>query len=165
VLPSSWHDVRRVLVIHLGDIEDVVLTSSALRALRQSLPAAVITLMTLPGVSQLAFDLPCVDRVLVYESAGFPYSNAEHELAAIELISRNAFDAAVIFTNPQESPYPLAYICYLAGIPIRLGQSQEFGGGLLSDWVKLKGANTHPEDQHLFLLSAFSSAGQPLEPP
>lgn len=129
---SSWKNVRQVLVINLSNFEDVMLTTTALETLHQALPSAIITLMASPSGSQLASQLPCVDQVLVYESSGFTSSNAERELALIELLSRSAFDAAVIFTNAQESPYPLAYICYLAGIPIRLGRSQEFGGSLLS---------------------------------
>lgn len=46
------------------------------------------------------------------------------------------FEAAMIFTAPGRSPYAIAYLCYLAGIPIRVGQSIEFGGGVLSHWVK-----------------------------
>ena len=86
--------------------------------------------MTSSSNSQ-AGQLPWVDEVLVYDGTLFT-SNAERELALIETLSRRAFDAAFIFTDDQESPYPLAYICYLAGIPIRLGRSQEFGGSVLS---------------------------------
>ena len=148
MLPSTWQNVRRLLVIQLGDLEDVVLTTPALQMLARFAPSAVITLMATQAGSQLALQLPCVDQILLYEGAGFKSLNAERELALIELLSRSAFDACVIFTNAGESPYPLAYICYLAGIPIRLGQSQEFGGSVLSEWVKSK----RSEDQHLFLL-------------
>ncbi|MCU0566537.1 MAG: hypothetical protein MUF49_08055 [Oculatellaceae cyanobacterium Prado106] len=46
------------------------------------------------------------------------------------------FDAVLLLTPPGRSPYALAYACYLANIPLRFGQSLEFGGGLLSTWVK-----------------------------
>ncbi len=128
-----WLHVRRAIAIRLGSLEDTVLTA-ALQKLRQSLPDAAITLMTSPSGSQ-AGQLPWVDEVLVYEGTLFT-SNAERELTLIETLSRRAFDAAFIFTNDQESPYPLAYICYLAEIPIRLGRSQEFGGSVLSHCVK-----------------------------
>jgi len=42
------------------------------------------------------------------------------------------FEAALLLTAPGQSPYPLAYLCYLGGIPVRIGQSGEFGGGVLS---------------------------------
>ncbi len=46
------------------------------------------------------------------------------------------FDAVIIFTQPFQSPYSIAYFSYLAGIPIRVGQSSEFGGSLLSHPVQ-----------------------------
>ena len=136
---SEWQDVERVLVIQSGSCEEVVLIP-ALRSLRQSLPDAAITLMATSVSSQLTSKPLWVDDVLAYENTIF-MSNREEMLALIEILSLRAFDAAVIFTNARESPYPLAYICYLAGIPIRLGQSDEFGGGLLSPWVKCQTAN------------------------
>ncbi len=131
MLPDSWKK-NQILVIHLCALEDVALISSALKELRQKQPFATITLMVSPSLSQSASHLPGVEQVLVCENTDFTSLNAERELALIELLSRSSFDAAIIFTKPGESPYPLAYICYLAGIPIRLGQSQEFGGNVLS---------------------------------
>ncbi|MBW4463225.1 MAG: hypothetical protein KME47_23735 [Nodosilinea sp. WJT8-NPBG4] len=54
---------------------------------------------------------------------------------AIGWLRQGGFDAAVILTAPGQSPYTLGYLCYLAGIPIRIGQSGEFGGQVLSQCV------------------------------
>jgi hypothetical protein len=54
----------------------------------------------------------------------------------IDALTDYRFDAAIIFTEPQQSPYSLAYFAYLAGIPVRVGQSCEFGGSLLSQAVQ-----------------------------
>ena len=51
---------------------------------------------------------------------------------AIAWLRQQQFDAAVILTAPDQSPYTLGYLCYLAGIPIRIGHSHEFGGQVLS---------------------------------
>jgi len=77
---SSWKNV--VLVINLGNFEDVMLTTPV----RDVAPSRYSRL----GGSQLVSQLPCVDQVLVYESSGFTSSNVERE---IELF-RSAFDAA-----------------------------------------------------------------------
>lgn len=58
-------------------------------------------------------------------------SAAEMEVA-IALLQTKGFDAAVIFISHQRSPYKAAYLCYLAGIPLRISQSCEFGGGILT---------------------------------
>lgn len=151
MLPD-WQNVQRLL-IHSSKLE-VMLISPALATLRQLLPSVAITLMVSPTLSELASQL-IVDEILAHEGAGTNYLNAERELALIELLTSKSFDAAIIFTNVGESPYPLAYICYLAGIPIRLGQSLEFGGSILSQWVKSRLDQVNP---HLFLLE---SAGFP----
>lgn len=156
--PDDWKKIQRVLVIKLGNSKDVLQTIPALQILRHSLPKAEITLMITPEGRQVAGQFP-LDHFLVDEMAELTSQNPEHEQVLIEKLSYSAFDAAIIFTNAQESPYPLAYICYLAGIPIRLGQSQEFGGSVLSQCIKPNQLYTHPVDQHLFLLE---SVGFPL---
>lgn len=133
--PHLWQHVRKAIAICLGSLEEVTAIAPALQKLHQLLPNAAITLMTSQASSQLAEQLPWIDDFWVHEETLFT-SNGENELTLIDMLSHQAFDAAVIFTNEQESPYPLAYICYLAGIPVRIGQSQEFGGGVLSQWLK-----------------------------
>lgn len=148
MLPKS---VQRILVMQVGSQQDLMLTVPALQRLRQLLPDAAIALMVSLDVNQIGLHLPWVDELLVYEGAKFV--NVECELALISQLRQRAFDASVIFTNALESPYPLAYICYLAGIPIRIGQSQEFGGGVLSHWLKRQ-ASENTADQHLLLLES-----------
>jgi ADP-heptose:LPS heptosyltransferase len=48
------------------------------------------------------------------------------------------FDAALIFTSFSQTPHAAGYVCYLAGIPLRAGESKEFGGGVLT--TELRGA-------------------------
>jgi ADP-heptose:LPS heptosyltransferase len=150
-------NLRRDLVMQVGSRQDLMLTIPALQKLRELLGDATITLMVSPCSSQISIELPWVDEVFVYEGGERKFVDAERELALISKLRQGAFDAAVIFTNPGESPYLLAYICYLAGIPIRIGQSQEFGGGVLSEWVKLPPKDSHPVDKYLFLLTHSSA--------
>lgn len=157
MLPD-WQNIHRLLVIYPSSIEDVMHIQPALQILRQALPNAEITLLTTPACSQGVESW--VDEIMVYEGIT---GNAQREINLIDKLRDRCFDAAIIFTNTDESPYSLAYICYLAGIPIRLGQSQEFGGSVLSQWVKSSLSGTHPENHHLFLLeSAGFPSAQPI---
>ncbi|MCU0547966.1 MAG: hypothetical protein MUC48_01340 [Leptolyngbya sp. Prado105] len=70
----------------------------------------------------------------------------------IEILRQRAFQAVLIFTQPHQSCYSLAYLCYLAGIPIRIGQSVEFAGGVLSTWIKPIAVPA--ADYHLHLLKS-----------
>jgi hypothetical protein len=67
------------------------------------------------------------------------------------------FDAVIIFTAPLYSPYTIAYLCYLAGIPIRAGQSLEFAGSLLTHCVCPPADLVTPEEYHLHLLKSIFS--------
>jgi hypothetical protein len=75
-------------------------------------------------------------------------------LDLIQLLRSRAFQAALIFTQPHQSCYSLAYLCYLAGIPIRIGQSVEFAGGVLSQWIKPISDPVPAADYHLHLLKS-----------
>lgn len=49
----------------------------------------------------------------------------------------------MIFTSFSQTPQSPGYLCYLAGIPLRAGETKEFGGSVLS--TELSGA---PDDMH-----------------
>jgi lipopolysaccharide heptosyltransferase II len=157
MLPDYWRSVRRVLVMRLDNIGDVVMLSPSLRTLREALPQAEITLMASSGGSQVAPLLPWVDKVIVSRPVWQDISGAipqsfEREMAQVERLREGGYDAAVIFTSFSQSPFPPAYVCYLAGIPIRIGQSKEFGGSLLSQSAMPLPDNWHQADRNLFLL-------------
>lgn len=133
MLASHWQHIQKLLVIDLGGREVGLNSTAVLQTWRQSLPTATITLMT---TASWEHQLPWVDEIMIYEDIDLNFSNPERQLSVIAKLYSHAFDAAVIFTGLGESPYPLAYICYLAGIPIRIGQSQEFGGSVLSECGK-----------------------------
>lgn len=61
----SKSNSKRVLVIQQEGAAALVMLSPALRALRQALPDADITLLTTPAGSQVVPLLPWVDRVMV----------------------------------------------------------------------------------------------------
>jgi lipopolysaccharide heptosyltransferase II len=155
---GSWaQTVRRLLVIRLDNVGDVVLLSPALRALRGALPDAHITLMASPAGSQVAPLLPWLDDVIVHraiwqDTSGQIPQDFDREMALVAVLRERQFDAAIIFTSFAQSPYPPAHMCFLAGIPVRLGQSKEFGGGILSDWVKPLPDHVHQAERNLYLL-------------
>src|SRR5215208_7022214 len=113
-----WRDVKNLLCVRLDSLGDVLMTTPAMRALRETLGCR-ITLLTSPAGAALDGLLPEVDEVLVWQApwmkagvAGIP------DLDFLEKL--RGFDAAVIFTVYSQSALPAAYLCYLAGIQRRL---------------------------------------------
>jgi ADP-heptose:LPS heptosyltransferase len=63
----------------------------------------------------------------------------------IDTLAALRFDAALCFTSFSQSPQPPGYVCYLAGIPLRAGESKEFGGRVLT--TELRGDTADEEHQ------------------
>jgi ADP-heptose:LPS heptosyltransferase len=57
-LNGAWAQARRLLGVRLDNIGDVVMTGPMLRALKENLPDAHLTLMASPGGSKAASLLP-----------------------------------------------------------------------------------------------------------
>ena len=167
---GSWQGVRHLLAVRLDNIGDLVMLGPALRTLRRRLPDASLTLMATPGASETAQLLPWVDDVVVHRPVWQDLSGAlpldpERERRLVETLRERRFDAAVIFTSFTQSPWPPAYACYLAGIPLRVGQSKEFGGSVLSHCVEPPPDSVHQVDRNLHLLerAGLEPAGRELE--
>jgi ADP-heptose:LPS heptosyltransferase len=157
-LQNHWSSARNILVIRLDNIGDVLMTSPALHAIKAALPASRLTLMASPGGSQAAALLPWVDEVLVcralWQDLGKLAFDPDRERAFIQTLRDRQFDAAIIFTSFSQTPHPAGFMCYLAGIPLRLGQSKEWGGAVLTTEVKAGLDTTHQVERNLHLIEA-----------
>ncbi len=159
VLDSRWAEARNLLLIRLDNIGDVVLLSAALRTVRENLPEARLTLMASPAGSQALPLLPWVDDVMVWRAVWQDVGNRmpldpARELELVDTLQDRQFDAAVVFTSFSQSPHGPAYVCYLAGIPLRLGESKEFGGGLLTTELRSMPDDLYQAERALQLLEA-----------
>jgi lipopolysaccharide heptosyltransferase II len=133
-MSAAWKSARNVLCVRLDSLGDVLMSTPAVRAFRESLPGCRITLLTSPAGAAAARLVPEIDEVLEYAA---PWMKAaavpDADRAMIERLA--GFDAAAIFTVYSQSPLPAAYLCYLAGIPLRLAHCRENPYRLLTDWV------------------------------
>jgi ADP-heptose:LPS heptosyltransferase len=170
VQSRDWRRVRRVLAVRTDDPADVLLLGPALRALKSALPSVHVTLLAGPAGSLVVPLLPWVDELIPYRAiwqdvAGDEPADVEGQVDLIELLEQHGFDAALIFTRPGVSPWPAAYITYLSRIRLRIGQSAEQGGGLLTHVVEPLPDDAHQVDRNLHLLEAsgLPVAGRRLE--
>ncbi len=135
---AAWASARNVLAVRLDGMGDVLMTTPALRAVRQGLPEASLTLLTSPAGADVARYVPEVDRALVRVAPWMkatPPAEPSDELSWIEGLREERFDAAIVFTVHTQSPLPAALELWLAGIPLRLAHCRENPYGLLSDWI------------------------------
>lgn len=145
--PNPWLQARNILVTRPDNIGDVVMIGPAVRAIKQALPDARITLLASPGGAAAVPLLSWIDDVIlwrtVWQDMGHIGFDPTRELQLINTLHERHFDAALIFTSFSQTPHVPGYVCYLAGIPLRAGEGKEFGGTALS--TELRGA---PDAMH-----------------
>src|SRR3954471_16887213 len=139
---TRWgDDVKRILCVRLDNLGDVLMTTPALHALRESAADRHITLLaSRSGVALTPF-LDDVDDVIEYDApwvaqASNPVRTLVEDQRMQARLRRHGFDAAAIFTVYSQSPLPAAMLCYLVGIPRRLAHCREIPYALLTDWLR-----------------------------
>lgn len=130
----SWDGVRSLLAVRLDSLGDVLMTTPALRALRETLGCRITLLTSRSGAAAAPY-VPDIDDTIVFAAPWMKVPAPDSDGALIEKLGSGAFDAAVVFTVYSQSPLPAAYVCYLAGIPRRLAHCRENPYHLLTDWV------------------------------
>ena len=145
--PHDWSGAERVLCVRLDALGDVLMTTPALRALKEALPGRRITLLTSPAGAESAALIPSVDEVIIYAApwmkATSPRADSRADRALIKRLHDARFDAAAIFTVYSQNPLPAATLCTLAEVPLRLAHCRENPYQLLTHWVP------DPEPEHL----------------
>ena len=159
-IDPRWREARRIVAVRLDNLGDVLVTTPALHAIKESLPGAELTLLASPVGAQAGRLNPDLDGVIVYEA---PWMDPWHELPqdsarewwAIEALRAGCFDAAVIFTSFRQSPLPAAYLCYLADIPLRAAASIDGPGSLLTTRHKHQERLIHEVERNLELVGVL----------
>jgi ADP-heptose:LPS heptosyltransferase len=156
---AQWQEARRVLAVRLDNLGDVLVTTPAIHAIRESLPGAALTLLASPIGAQVGQLNPDIDQVIVHSAPWMdPWSrlplDPARESRAITRLSEGCYDAAVIFTSFRQSPLPAAYMCYLAGVPLRLAASIDGPGSLLTTRHRHPERMMHEVERGLDLVAA-----------
>ncbi len=124
--PDVAH-ARRILVVRLDKIGDVVLTTAFLRELARSAPRARITVVVSPGMRVVVDGCSGVDEVLTYDARASrylgPLRNAHAAAYAARHLWPRRFDVAIV-PRWDVDYYHAAALAYLSGAPMRLGVSE-----------------------------------------
>ncbi|MBI4464289.1 MAG: lipopolysaccharide heptosyltransferase II [Acidobacteria bacterium] len=128
-------------------IGDAVLCLPALRALREALPEAEITLVARPWVQEIFARAEPRCRVIGYDLQG-PHKGLWGRWRLASELGRKKFDAAILFQNAFDA----ALLAALAGIPIRAGYARHGRRLLLTHPVAVpQKGETPPHESHYYL--------------
>jgi ADP-heptose:LPS heptosyltransferase len=125
--------VRRVLVVRLDSVGDVLLAGPAIAATAAA-SGSVDVLCSSVG-RPAAELLPGVDRTIVFDAPWIlqpapPVANDALQ-RLISHLGRGGYDAAAILTSSHQSALPTAMLLRLAGVPRLAAVSNDYPGSLL----------------------------------
>ncbi|OGX07724.1 MAG: hypothetical protein A2Z88_06675 [Omnitrophica WOR_2 bacterium GWA2_47_8] len=122
---------KNILVVRTDRVGDVILTTPSLSGLRKAYPKAKITVLVSPLTRELIEGNPFIDEVLIDDRF------KEHKSFVgfwqlVGMLRRKRFDLAIVFHTKKRANA----LCFLAGIPRRIGYRNNKFGFLLTDQVK-----------------------------
>lgn len=165
-------NVRRILLVQLGDIGDVVCTSPTIRALKVACPNAKLSLLLRPGHADLVSADPAVHQVFEVghsdESGGERFAKRMiSDLKLIRKLRQERFDMVIDLRADDRG----AFMTRLTGSPIRVAQYYRNGPFwrhfLFNRLVELppeRGRAENAARQSLAIIQALGVEAQDVEP-
>lgn len=124
---SEFKGIKRVLVIKLRHIGDVLLAVPAIRAVKESFPKAEVTALVNSGTEEMLALNPAVDEVLTFDRSlkGLSLTGrVVGELKFLNIVRKKGFDMTIDLTGGDRP----AFIGLTTGAKYRLGYNPEGSG-------------------------------------
>ncbi len=146
------HEIKNILCVRNDRFGEFLLNIPALRALKETFPAAKITMVVDPYVAELAQAVPFISEII-------EWPNVKHDILEkfkfIKLLKSRSIDMAVMLNSSKE----LNIITHFAGIPIRVGYDRKFSFLLTHKIKDLKHlGEKHEVDYNLELAGLVGAA-------
>ena len=87
-------DINSILIINLGGIGDILLSTPALKAISGRYAGARVSMLAIPAVRETVKDLSCVDEVILFDPH-LSFGNLFKDLAVLMGLRKRKFDLAV----------------------------------------------------------------------
>ncbi|MDP2928830.1 MAG: glycosyltransferase family 9 protein, partial [Candidatus Omnitrophota bacterium] len=113
---------KRILIVRMDRIGDVVLSTPAIKAVRDEYPDSYIAVLVRPYARGIMDGNPYVNEVITYDKSGGE-KGIFGNIRFISHLRRKRFDLAIIL-HPKNSSHVLTF---LAGIPERIGYDKKLG--------------------------------------
>lgn len=119
---SIVHRCRKILIVRMDRLGDVVLSTPAIKAVRDACPDSHIAVMVRPYARDILDGNPYIDEVITYDKCS-GQKGLFGNIKFISYLRKKRFDLAIIL-HPKNSSHILAF---LAGIPCRVGYDKKMG--------------------------------------
>lgn len=148
----------KILAVQWADIGDLILTTPALSALRETHPSAHIALLTSPHAAPIVQNTPLVDTVYTLPR----YAPTHDMLRLFWRLRAEAFDAVIFFhhLSTRAGAWKYAALAYLSGAKQRIGLDNG-RGGFLTERVPDNGFERHHAEYWLALVEKLGANPAP----
>ncbi|MBN2413306.1 glycosyltransferase family 9 protein [candidate division KSB1 bacterium] len=143
--------IKRFLVIRTDRIGDVILSTPVLTEIKNNFDSSFTAMMLNPYTKDVVSGHPDVDKIIIDDMNGIHKGFSGLKKLAAEL-KKYRFDAALLL-----HPTPrLALLCFLAGIPLRVGTGYRYYSFLFNKKIyqHRKTSGRHELDLNLDFVSA-----------
>ncbi|WP_028584387.1 lipopolysaccharide heptosyltransferase II [Desulfogranum mediterraneum] len=146
-------DPEKILIRSTNWIGDAVMTTPAVRTIREHFPDSEISLLVLPWVSDVFRHSPRVDRLISYDRQG-RHQGVGGTVRLGRELGRERFDCAILLQNAFEA----AFLARVARIPVRAGYTTDGRSLLLSHRVR-KRPDIHTRHQVFYYQEMVAGLG------
>lgn len=144
-------EVKKVALLILDHLGDVVFTTPAVSSLRKAYPKAELTVFVGPWAKEVYLNNPKIDHLEIFEASWFSRSGKGEGMKNLaNRLKKGKFDLAIDFRGDFRHLLAMR----IAKVPLRLGYGVTGGGFLLSimpDYPFEK----HAVEKHLSLIEAL----------
>jgi len=123
--------MKRILITRTDRIGDVILSLPAIKAARRAFPDSYIAIMVQPRIDDILKGNPDIDEVIVYDK-NKKHKGALKNLGFIKWLRAKKFDMVLNLHSTKRTNL----LCFLAGIPVRIGYARGKADFLLTDKIK-----------------------------
>ena len=154
----NFKNIKKILVIKLRQIGDVLLTVPAFRALRENFPQAHIAALVNSGTEEMLADNPLIDEVIIYNRDIKKlnlWQRGRREIAFVRALRQQRFDLVIDLSSGDRA----AITGFLSGARYRIGTNVSkhgfWGKGRLYTHFARKGGSRHIVLQDHDVMSQF----------
>ncbi len=136
---SVKKDIKKVLVVNLGGIGDLLLSTPALRALKKAYPLASVSFLGVSRTCEVARSIKYFDRVIPFEfydeeKRTFFFGRFSSLFKFLSGLRSEGFELAINMRTivSLSSAFKMAFLFFMVGAPYRLGRNTEGRGFFLN---------------------------------
>lgn len=143
----SFHGIKKILIVKLKNIGDVLLTSPCIRALHESFPEAQISALVNEGTEQMLTQHPLLQEVITFPRSkvkGSVFRRMDGELHFLKGIRSKNFDMVLDLTSGDRA----AWYAWFSGARYRLAHDPQ-GKGFLGKSFLYSHVAPYPQDPNI----------------